>query len=226
MNFEEWEPIYLEILEDMGYELERDLAAATLLESICPLDRICGESCLDEIIGEVVTVVGHGPNLEEELDRVEVRGNLISADGSTSALLEREMIPDIIVTDLDGEIGPEIECNGKGSIAAIHAHGDNMVAVRKWLPQFPGKITPTVQCEPFGCLFNFGGFTDGDRAALLAQHFGASRIHLVGFDFDRPREKGAVSKVTKRRKLQWARRIIQGAFAPERIIMSDQKSLR
>jgi uncharacterized Rossmann fold enzyme len=124
MNFEEWEPIYLEILEDMGYELERDLAAATLLESICPLDRICGESCLDEIIGEVVTVVGHGPNLEEELDRVEVRGNLISADGSTSALLERGMIPDIIVTDLDGEIGPEIECNGKGSIAVIHAHGD------------------------------------------------------------------------------------------------------
>jgi uncharacterized Rossmann fold enzyme len=48
----------------------------------------------------------------------------------------------------------------------------------------------------------------------------------VGFDFDRPREKGAVTKVTKRRKLQWARRIIQGAFPPEKIIIFDQKSLR
>lgn len=226
MDFEEWEPIYLEILEDMGYELEKDVEAAILLESICPLNRICGESCLDEVIGEVVTVVGHGPDLEDELDRMEVQCSLISADGSTSSLLERGLIPDIIVTDLDGDIGAEIECNEKGSIAVIHAHGDNITAVRKWLPLFPGKITPTVQCEPFGCLFNFGGFTDGDRAALLAQHFGASKIHLVGFDFDRPRDKKGITKANKKRKLDWARRIILRAFTPENIIISDQKSLR
>jgi len=44
------------------------------------------------------------------------------------------------------------------------------------------RVLGTTQVEPFGKLFNFGGFTDGDRAAFMAHELGASRIYLVGMD--------------------------------------------
>jgi uncharacterized Rossmann fold enzyme len=208
MEFEEWEPIYHDILKDMGYDPERDVEAAILLDSLCPRDRICGSECLRGKFGETATIIGHGPYLEETLERVELEGTIISADGATTSLLDIGVVPEIIVTDLDGDVEDEIESNFRGSIAAIHAHGDNMDSVRKYVPLFPGLITPTVQCRPFGNLYNFGGFTDGDRAVMLALHFGARRINLVGFDFDNPREKDGRESREKVRKLLWAKKII------------------
>ena len=32
-------------------------------------------------------------------------------------------------------------------------------------------------------VYNFGGFTDGDRAVFLAEELGAKKIFLIGFDF-------------------------------------------
>jgi len=42
----------------------------------------------------------------------------------------------------------------------------------------------TTQLKPFGKLHNFGGFTDGDRAVCLAEHFKAGLIILAGMDFE------------------------------------------
>jgi uncharacterized Rossmann fold enzyme len=208
MEFEEWEPIYLDILENMGFDPGKDVEAARLLDSICPKDSICGKECLGRRLCETATIIGHGPDLEEALERAEMRGTVISADGATTSLLEIGVIPDIIVTDLDGNIKDEVESNILGSVAVIHAHGDNMDKIREYLPLFPGLITPTVQCRPFGNLFNFGGFTDGDRAAMLALHFGSRKIILIGFDFDNPRKKEGRTLKEKVRKLEWAKRII------------------
>ncbi|NYT12457.1 MAG: DUF115 domain-containing protein [Methanomassiliicoccales archaeon] len=208
MEFEEWEPIYHDILKDMGYDPVRDIEAARLLDSLCPRDRICGIECLCRRFCETATIIGHGPDLEEALERAKLEGTVISADGATSSLLDIGVIPEIIVTDLDGNIEDEIESNVQGSIAVIHAHGDNMYSVSEHLPLFPGLITPTVQCRPFGNLFNFGGFTDGDRAVMMALHFGVRRIILVGFDFENPREKEGRKSKEKIRKLVWAKKMI------------------
>lgn len=208
MEFEEWEPIYHDILKDMEYDPERDVEAARLLDSLCPRDRMCGIECLRRRFGGTATIVGHGPDLERNLEGGKLEGTIIAADGATTSLLDIGVIPEIIVTDLDGNIGDEIESNVQGSIAVIHAHGDNMHSVRENLPLFPGLITPTVQCRPFGNLFNFGGFTDGDRAVILALHFGVRRICLVGFDFDNPREKDGRKSKEKMRKLVWAKKLI------------------
>ena len=64
----------------------------------------------------------------------------------------------------------------------LHAHGDNLDKIRKVAPQIDMRVIGTTQVEPFGKLFNFGGFTDGDRAAFMAHELGASRIYLVGMD--------------------------------------------
>ena len=90
----------------------------------------------------------------------------------------------------------------------IHAHGDNIEALKRYVPLFSGKVMGTTQVRPFGLLHNFGGFTDGDRAVLMARHFSATDIRLIGFNFEEPRPKEGREIGTKRKKLSWARRLI------------------
>lgn len=208
MDFREWEPLYYKILEEFKFSRIDDELSARLLNTMIEGKRICKPECLEKIMQHRVTVYGYGPNLETEIENVRPVGTLISADGATSVLMKKGIIPDIIVTDLDGDIRAQIEANFCGSIAVIHAHGDNIERIRNALPFFEGWVTPTTQSEPFGNVYNFGGFTDGDRAVTLARHFGASQIYLVGFDFESVREQEGKDSTIKARKLRWARRII------------------
>jgi uncharacterized Rossmann fold enzyme len=170
--------------------------------------RICGPACLDKIIERDVTVYGFGPNLEQEMEEVTPIGTIISADGATGELVKKGIFPDIFTTDLDGNVEAQILANGKGAVAVIHAHGDNIQRLKDYVPFFPGKITPTTQAKPFDKVYNFGGFTDGDRAVMMARHFGATRILLIGFDFINARKQRDKDMGVKRRKLEWAHRLI------------------
>jgi len=85
----------------------------------------------------------------------------------------------------------------------IHAHGDNMPLIRHWTQKFTGPVVGTAQSRPIPPLHNFGGFTDGDRAVYAADHLGAARIIIIGFDLDDPDVD-----FIKRAKLQWARRLL------------------
>jgi len=200
MKFEDWEVYYIQILKDFGFDRKRDEEAAYLLNSLLRGERVDEEDMSKILFESEVTVVGNSPSLWEEIDRIE--GVVISADGATSLLLERGILPAIIVTDLDGRVEDQVKANRRGSIAIVHAHGDNMEAMRRWAPKFPGKVMGTTQSKPFDGIYNFGGFTDGDRGVFLADHFYAKRIKLVGFDFENVSEEG--DKERKRRKLDWA----------------------
>jgi uncharacterized Rossmann fold enzyme len=61
----------------------------------------------------------------------------------------------------------------------------------------------TVQCQPSEGIYNFGGFTDGDRAVFLAKEMGAASIDLLGCDFD---DQSVTPR--KKKKLAWARKLI------------------
>jgi len=201
MEFEAWEPFYQEILKDFGFSREQDEAVAVELDKLLGGNRI-PESSLRKIIrGKEVTVAGNGPNVAQEIGGA--RGVLITADEATSVALEKGLLPAILVTDLDGTVSDQVKANVEGTIAVIHGHGDNGPAVRQWAPRFAGATMATTQSRPFGGLRNFGGFTDGDRAVFLADHFGAARIRLVGFDFEHPNAKDLDHR-TKQRKLDWA----------------------
>jgi hypothetical protein len=219
MEFSEWEKYYSQILLDFGYERARDEQSAGVLAEISTGKNLGGiEDLKQHIVGKEVYVFGDGPSLKETIDRYNFEGTLIAANGATSVLMAKGMVPQIIVTDLDGKVEDQVAACEKGSIVVILAHGDNIPALNEWVPKFSGKIIATSQSAPLKHLLNFGGFTDGDRAVFLADHFGAKRIILVGFDFGSDRgttpadyedeidlsDRGKV----KMRKLTWANVLI------------------
>jgi uncharacterized Rossmann fold enzyme len=219
VKYPDWEAIYCRILDDFGYSRTEDEYSARVLATLVSGRRVCGPECLNEIIGRTVTVYGFGPNLEKEMDEVEPSGTIVSADGATTELIKRGIIPDIVATDLDGDIDAQIAANIKGAVAVIHAHGDNLNRIKEFVPFFPGRITPTTQSKPFDRVYNFGGFTDGDRAVMLARHFGANRIFLIGFDFTTARTQTGKNAIVKAKKLEWARKLIYD-MNPPRVALS------
>ncbi|HKZ99350.1 MAG TPA: 6-hydroxymethylpterin diphosphokinase MptE-like protein [Thermoplasmata archaeon] len=201
MDYRDWETFYVRILEDFGFSREADEAVAAELDAVLGGTRLEDGDLRAALEGQEVTVAGNGPDVSKEIGRA--RGVLVTADEATSVALAHGLRPAILVTDLDGDVGDQVRTNREGTIAVVHGHGDNGPAVRKWAPEFRGRTVATTQSTPTGRLRNFGGFTDGDRAVYLADAFGASRIHLVGFDFERPNAKDVPSE-TKQRKLDWA----------------------
>jgi Uncharacterized Rossmann fold enzyme len=239
MNFEEWEPLYQLILEKFNFLEKEDEAAARLLSeyfkaALMPLTDDEYDPTLllnSKINGKTVFVCGNAPSLEKELlfclekeTKDEQKAIFIAADGAASVLLKHKQMPDIIVTDLDGkhsgDVDKEIEAAELGAVLLIHAHGDNSEKLQKYLPPLTKKIReqkviPTCQCRPPDYLYNFGGFTDGDRCVFLAEAFDAEKIILLGFNFED-------SKVTeiKKKKLQCAKNLIRIAERkhPDKII--------
>ena len=201
MDFASWQPFYAQILDDFGFSRAKDESIAQELDALLGGRRASDAALRRLIRGQDVTVAGNGPNLLDEID--EADGVLVAADEAASVLLGNGLQPAIIVTDLDGSVSDQVKANDAGAIAVLHGHGDNGPAVRKWAPLFAGATVATTQAQPVGGLRNFGGFTDGDRAAFLADHFGAARIHLIGFDFEHPSPKDLDVRM-KQRKLDWA----------------------
>ena len=203
MDFKHWEPIYEEILRDFGWRRERDEEAARLLSKL--LSGRSNELNLVKktIKGKDVLVCGNASTLSSDLDKFDMDEYvIIAADGATSTLLGKGIIPDIIVTDLDGNILDEIEANKNGALMVVHAHGDNMdkLSVVDRLKDVIG----TSQAVPLENIYDFGGFSDGDRCVFLAHSLGAKSITLAGFDL----EDKNVTEI-KKKKLKWAKKLIR-----------------
>ncbi len=201
MDYEAWQPFYEKILKDFGFSKAADEATAAELDKLLGGTRVPDAELRKLLRGKEVTIAGNGPNVAGEIG--EARGLLVTADEATSVALECGLLPSLLVTDLDGVVGDQVKANAEGTIAVLHGHGDNGPAVLEWAARFSGKTVATTQSRPVGGLRNFGGFTDGDRAVFLADHFGAARIHLVGFDFEHPNAKDRDRRM-KQRKLDWA----------------------
>ncbi|MGC9307199.1 MAG: 6-hydroxymethylpterin diphosphokinase MptE-like protein [Thermoplasmatota archaeon] len=205
MDFQTWEPIYERILADFDYSRQADEQAASILHSL--VDEPASPDLLKErIAGKDATVCGAAETLEHEV--TDATAIVIAADEATSTLLRYNIQPDVIVTDLDGDVTDQVHASQQGSITVIHAHGDNIEALRRYAPCFTGPVVLTTQATPFDDVYNFGGFTDGDRAYFLARECNAASITLLGFDFDHPRYKPGKDRAIKHKKLQWARRLI------------------
>jgi uncharacterized Rossmann fold enzyme len=199
MNYDEWEPLYVEILDYFQFDREADASAAELLATLLPRDDL--RLLVDLIRGREVTVCGNAPGLVRELDRI--CGVVLAADGAADVLWRHGIRPDAVFTDLDGATDAFFEMSRVGSIMVVHAHGDNTRLLRAWVPDFEGPIVGTTQGPPLPTVHNFGGFSDGDRAVFAAHHCGASRVGIIGFDLD----DCSVDPI-KRGKLSWARRLL------------------
>ena len=199
MQFSEWEPHYQEILKYFNFDRSADEKAALILSSLMHRDDIGIFTGLTE--GNDVTVCGNAPGLKNELGKI--RGVIFAADAAAEVLDAHKIRPHVIFTDLDGATDRFIVMNDRGTLIVIHAHGDNIPLLQHWVPRFRGPLVATTQSTPLKNVYNFGGFTDGDRAVFAADELGASHITLIGFDLD---DKN-VDRI-KRGKLMWARRLL------------------
>lgn len=203
MNWNLWRPWYERIVSRLDLNPLEDWRAAKALNELLPEPDLTGLSKL--IRGKECVVLGAGPSLEVDL-RTIARSRwlakvLIAADGATSALL-RYRPPDVIVTDLDGNVKDQLAGWHMGSWVLVHAHGDNLNQVREVVPQIIERVIGTTQVRPLGKLYNFGGFTDGDRAAFMAHELGASRIYLAGMDLGRVVGAYSGNKDPKRKSIK------------------------
>ncbi|MFW6384962.1 MAG: 6-hydroxymethylpterin diphosphokinase MptE-like protein [Halodesulfurarchaeum sp.] len=200
MDFEEWEPIYERILQDFGFDRGDDVRARDVLAGYVEpfdLDRL-------PLDGKTVAIAGGSPTLSEHLDTVHDADVVIASSTAADVLLEANALIDLMVTDLDGCPETAIALSRAGVPVAVHAHGDNVNSLRRYLPGFDvSNVLGTTQSAPVYGVENFGGFTDGDRGAFLADHLGATRLVFPGWDFD----DTTVSR-SKRRKLAWAERLL------------------
>jgi uncharacterized Rossmann fold enzyme len=202
MNFESWEPVYEAILSDFGYERTADERARDLLVDLLSGSDVRGVEHLD--IAGTVAIAGAADTLEDDLDIADGADVVFGASDAASRLREAGITVDCMVTDLDKRPDTAREFAAQGTPVAVHAHGDNAPALREFVPELdPATLVPTTQARPAGPVRNFGGFTDGDRAAFLADALGADSLVFPGWEFD-----DTTVTPEKRHKLAWAARLL------------------
>ena len=177
-----WKKRYLLILKELDYSQKKDKESAIILDSILKKTNTI-EKISKMIEGKTVFVIGSGPSLSKAIPKLKKlkRTIKIAADSSLKPLVDNGIIPEIVVTDLDGDENTIKKIAKTKSIFVIHAHGDNIEKL-ELVKEIKNKIG-TTQSNPFNKIQNFGGFTDGDRGVFLASYFGAKKIILFGMDF-------------------------------------------
>ena len=212
MTIRGWKTRYREIRNVFGYRKYDDLISAKKLNSKIgkryPLSNI-----KKTIRGQTVFIIGAGPSLSRSISTLKKYQNItkIVADGAVQALIEHKIKPQILVTDLDGDIA-SIKKIGRTKIPiVIHAHGNNYDKL-DIVSKLQNKIG-TTQTEKFGKLENFGGFTDGDRCVFLAENFHAKKIILFGMDFGdkigKYSKKKVMDRKTKLKKLEYGKKLLE-----------------
>ncbi len=184
MKFEEWFSYYQQIRSQFKYSTERDQNSANYLSQIIKRKSIDLAILKKKIFNKSVIVIGSSPNLQEKIKFIKKNKKFtkIVADSAVKTILENNIQPDIVVTDLDGDKSSLIKSSTQGAIMVVHAHGDNYENLQKIVPKLKNIIGST-QVVPLYNVYNFGGFTDGDRSVFLAEELGAKEIILVGMEF-------------------------------------------
>jgi 2-amino-4-hydroxy-6-hydroxymethyldihydropteridine diphosphokinase len=210
VEYARWAPHYERIAREFGFPPEQEAEAATVLRGLLPADARLDPlgRCRVRIAGKEAIVVGLAPEAgAPPLDRLPVAGAgrvVLAADGAAARCLNAGIVPDLVVTDLAGPVASEVTANARGSLVVVHAHGDNVPALRAWVPEFSGELAGSWSGAPDPELLDVGGFTDGERAAYLAEHCGASSVLLWGFDFSRVAETDPAERSRKLAKLRFA----------------------
>ncbi len=193
-----WKKRYSDILREFKYDEKKDKESAILLDSILEESDV-HKKIINLIKDKTVLVIGSGPSLSTAIPKLKKykKSIKIAADSSIKPLVENGIIPDIVVTDLDGDENTLNKIAKTKSIFVVHAHGDNIEKL-EFAKKFKNCIG-TSQSPSFNKIQNFGGFTDGDRGVFLANHFEARKIILFGMDFGKRIGKFSETKKSERK---------------------------
>ena len=203
MRYREWQPAYEAILTAFGYDAAGDIAARDVLFELVTDAAPLKSDSID--LPGTVAVCGGGPSLAADLDRARRADTVVAASTAADVCRDAGVAVDCMVTDLDKNPETAVELAAAGTPVAVHAHGDNVDLIEAYVPAIDvGSVLPTTQAAPRPPVVNPGGFTDGDRAAFLADACGADRLVFPGWDFD-----DAAVSAAKAEKLRWAARLLR-----------------
>jgi hypothetical protein len=214
MKFIDWFPYYQNIRWQFGYSTQKDQAAADMLSRMIKRKALDARVLQRKIVGKQVMVIGAGPSLEKNMEFIKLNTNFVKvvANGAVQALIERNIKPTIVVTDLDGNPSFLRKAEQLGATLVVHAHGDNINKLKKLVPKFRHLIGST-QVMPVENVYNFGGFTDGDRCVFLAEEFGAKEIILIGMELGKNIGKYSKEVIIdidlKRKKMKAGKRLLE-----------------
>ena len=217
-----WKKKYSAILKEFKYNEKKDKESAIILDSILKKSDV-NKKILNLIKGKTVLIIGSGPSLSSAIPKLKnyKKSIKIAADSSIKPLVENGIIPDIIVTDLDGDENTLKKIANTKSIFVVHAHGDNIEKL-EFAKKFKNCIG-TTQSIPFSKIQNFGGFTDGDRGVFLANHYEARKIILFGMDFGN--RIGKFSDTKKSERKMKLKKLKKGKFLLEWLAISSKSEL-
>jgi uncharacterized Rossmann fold enzyme len=119
MHFNNWYPYYLTIARLLNIRIQRDFLNSLNLSTLKP-NELADPKCFRKIQNSKALVIGAGPSIEEspvqdyileicncskgKSDTVMSENPVvIAADGATEMCLDIGIIPDFVLTDLDGD---------------------------------------------------------------------------------------------------------------------------
>lgn len=194
-----WWSLQEEISEQFSFSKDRESVASNLVSNSKSNISLIRK----RIENKDLILVGAG--IQEDTDIP--NSNVIVADGALRACSERNIIPSIVITDLDGYIPEILLASKQGSEIIVHAHGDNIARVFQYLPEInPSCITTTYPSTSNQC---WGGFTDGDRALMMSLSLNCKTVKMVGFDYSVVGDYSGDYSPRKLEKLAWARKIVE-----------------
>ena len=159
MTIRGWKTQFKEIRKEFEYLEKDDLISAEKLDSLLK-GKNSKNQFQNMIKGKTVFIIGAGPSLTRSLKYIKKSKNVVKivADGAVRALLEKNIKPDILVTDLDGDL-KSIEKIGKTRIPIIvHAHGDNYEKLE--IVKKLKNVVGSTQTRKIGKIENFGSHQD------------------------------------------------------------------
>ena len=193
-----WWPLQEEINAQFGFSKVREKVASKIVSRLGNFSKSLDLSFRNRNFVLVGAGLSDFPEISQE--------NLIVADGALRPILQRGLVPEWIVSDLDGYIPDIIWARENGSNLIVHAHGDNISRVFQYCESVnPTCITTTY---PSSNTPSWGGFTDGDRSVMMCLSLGSKSIKLMGFDFEKVGLFSGDYSPRKKEKLVWAKRII------------------
>ena len=194
-----WWKFQDEINSQFNFSKVREEIAARLVSRL----KYTKSSLQSSFVNREFVLVGAGLRESDTLPE----NNLIVADGALRGCLDRDIVPEWVISDLDGYIPDILWASQNGSKIIIHAHGDNLARVSLYSHQInPECITTTYPSSHTSC---WGGFTDGDRSVMMCLSLGSKSVKLVGFNFEKVGTFTGDYSPRKLEKLQWAKKIIK-----------------
>ncbi|MEL9999057.1 MAG: 6-hydroxymethylpterin diphosphokinase MptE-like protein [Thermoplasmata archaeon] len=206
MNYNDWKKYYKKLLIEFNFSEKKDMKSAELLSSLLENKFLKLDELKTIINGKKIFVLGDSPYFSLSPSMIEGKV-IISADDATKKILELGYKPDIVITDLDSPNRLIMEASMMGSIIGVHAHGDNIEKL-KIVESFELRFG-TTQAFPLWNVYNFGGFTDGDRAVFLAEHFKPRSITIAGFNFYDPNMSKGKDIYKKFKKLIFSKYLLE-----------------